>query len=231
MLAKLTNFNNMDKNSKFLLIIIGVIIFLLVLIFIINFLGNRKSKKMDRIRKANKKKLAREIEFESKNIEPVTKVSKEKVSAETIIQEEKEEVIEEIEKNEVLEVEDEIVEVLNDEKESDVDRIIREMKNVVPEDNFNLTEFEREQEESAIISYEELCKKAGVEKKEYGKQNTVKVEEVKPKKELYKGNYKPSKFASPIFGYQEEKEEYRKKEDDLNQTFLKSLKEFRSGLE
>ena len=57
MLAKFTNFSNMDKNSKILLIIIGVILFLLVILFIANHISNRKSKKQARIMKALSKKL------------------------------------------------------------------------------------------------------------------------------------------------------------------------------
>ena len=86
---------------------------------------------------------------------------------------------------------------------------------------FDLTDFEREQEETAIISYEELCKKAGVEKKIY------KTEPTKPvyKVEEPKGKYRPSKVISPIYGVQDDSR------DDLDQTFLRSLKEFRNGLE
>ena len=229
MLAKLTNYSNMDKNSKILLIIIGVIVFLLVLLFIVNHFSNRKEKKQARIRKAHNKKLQREIEAESKHIEPITKVSKVTVSteAQNIKPIEKEVEIEKI-NDEPIEVEDEMIEILQEEQESDVDRILREIKNATQEDSLNLTEFEREQEETAIISYDELCKKAGVKKKVY---NEKPVQEVKPKKELYKGGYKPSKFVSPIFGVQDEKKDYSKNEEDLNQTFLKNLKEFRSGLE
>ena len=231
MLAKFTNFSNMDKNSKILLIIIGVILFLLVILFIANHISNRKAKKQARIMKAHSKKLKKELEIESKNIEPVTKVSKVTVSTEVQNIKPEEEVveIEEI-KDEPIEVEDEMIEVLQEDQESDVDRILRDIKKATKEDNFNLTEFEKEQEETAIISYDELCKRAGVKKKVYTEEKMVK-EEVKPKKELYKGTYRPSKFVSPIFGVQEDKKEYSKNEEELNQTFLKSLKEFRSGLE
>ena len=52
--------NNIDKNSRFLLIIIGIISFLLILIYIINFFTGREVKKMEKIRRANKKKLLKE---------------------------------------------------------------------------------------------------------------------------------------------------------------------------
>ena len=229
MLAKFTNFSNMDKNSKILLIIIGVIVFLLIILFIANHISNRKAKKQARIMKAHSKKIKKELEIESKNIEPITKVSNVTVSTEVQNIKPEEEVVEVEEiKDEPIEVEDEMIEVLQEDQESDVDRILRDIKNATKEDNFNLKKKKKEQEETAIISYEELCKRAGVKKKIYTEEKQV---EVKPKKELYKGNYKPSKFVSPIFGVQEEKKEYNKNEEELNQTFLKSLKEFRSGLE
>ena len=128
---------------------------------------------------------------------------------------------------------EEIIEILQDDDESDVDRILRDIKEASKEETMNLTQFEREQEETAIISYDELCKKAGVKKKVYKTTNEIEytepVVEDKPK-------YKPSKIVSPIFGVQEEKKSFINinnddKEEDLDKTFLKNLKEFRSGLE
>ena len=94
----------------------------------------------------------------------------------------------------------EIIEVLQEDNESDVDRILREIKEASKEETINLNEFEKEQEETAIISYDELCKKAGVKKKIYKAateevQKEVETELKKLKKVMNSGNKdKPKKL-------------------------------------
>lgn len=239
---------NIDKNSKFLLIIIAVIVVLLIIITILNIRMNKKNKPYSGIQKVNKRKLFKEIEEESKNIDPSTfksnrkpktvekieKVIEPKVEAKNIDQE-----------PEILE--DEIIEIIQEDNESDVDRILRDIKSASKEETLNLTDFEKEQEETAIISYDELCKKAGVQKiiykapeKEHVKQEIKKeqvVQKTQAKEEpKQKSKYTPTKFVSPIYGVQQEKKAFIDVSDDveeldLDQTFLKNLKEFRSGLE
>ncbi len=242
---------NIDKNSKFLLIIIAVIVVLLIIITILNFRMNKKNRPYSGIQKINKKKLFKEIEEESKNIDPSTfksnrkpktvekieKVIEPKVEAKNIDQE-----------SEILE--DEIIEIIQEDNESDVDRILRDIKSASKEETLNLTDFEKEQEETAIISYDELCKKAGVQKIIYKtpEKEQIKKEVKQPQKEQVvqstqtketpkqKNKYTPTKFVSPIYGVQQEKKAFIDVSDDveeldLDQTFLKNLKEFRSGLE
>ena len=209
----MNNITNMDKNSRFLLIIIAIISVLLILIFIFNYLSSRKIKKQNKISKAYKKKLIEEINKEAQNIEPVKKVSVSKTKI-------KEEI-------EVLDDNEEVLEVTNEENESDIDRILKEIKKANKEENLNLTEFEKEQEETAIISYDELCERAGVKKKIYKVQNTNVSKNIDNTINNDK-KYKPSKIVSPIFGVQEEN---INEEIDLDQTFLKTLKEFRSSLD
>ncbi|MBR3116982.1 MAG: hypothetical protein IKF36_03805 [Bacilli bacterium] len=239
---------NVDKNSEFLIIIIAVIAVLLVLIFIFNFLSNHKAKSTSRLQRLNKKKLFKEIEEESKNIdvssykqrtqkriEKPEKVVEEKIEIKNSLPEEEKLVQIQPEKIEKIE-EEEIIEVIQDEDESDVDRILRDIKKASKEETMNLTEFEREQEETAIISYDELCRKAGVQKKVYKaqpKEEAVQKAIDKVVEEKPKGKYTPTKFVSPIFGVQNEKKAYIdvSSEEDLDKTFLQNLKEFRSGLE
>lgn len=225
--------SNMDENSKLLLIVIAVISVLLILIFIFNHLSNKKENYQSKIQKANKRKLYAEIEAESKNIE----IPKKEIVRKPVIEEKIHPIENIIEEH--IEEQEEIIEVLQDENESDVDRILREIKAASKEDNINLTQFEKEQEETAIISYDELCKRAGVQKKIYkapSKSNDI--AEIKEEKIVNeeKPKYKPSKIVSPIFGIQEEKKSFMSidnsvDEMDLDQTFLTSLKEFRNGLE
>lgn len=219
--------NNMDKNSRFLLIIIGIISFLLVLIYVINFFSGREVKRQEKIRKANKKKLLKEINKKAKEIEITPKKIEPKKSSPAVedISVKKEEVEEVIEVMD--EPEEEIIEVLQEDNGNDIDRILNDIKKASKEDSINLNEFEQEQEETAIISYDELCKRAGVKKKVYKAvtEETMDVSKIVPEiKETKK--YKPSRYVSPIYGVEKEKNE-----EDLDKTFLQSLKEFRNTLD
>lgn len=222
-LSILNNFSNYDNNSKFLISVIIIISVLLVLIFIFNYLSNRQIRRQ--------KKLSKLISKEARDIVPLKKeVKKEEIKEEKVIDEPItiNKTISTISSEPLMKEEEEIIEVLQDENESDIDRILREIKDATIEETFNLTEFEREQEESAIISYDELCKRAGVKKKIY--KTTKETEEVPVKSENKK--YKPTEFVSPIYGIQNKKKEnVSYDENDLDQTFLQSLKEFKSTLE
>lgn len=200
MIANFTNFlSNMDKNSQFLLIIIFIIVFLLFLIFIINSINAKRAKKINAKKTAYKKKLIEEIDKEAQNIITNTIViNKPKVEEE--------------------------IEVL-DESRDEIDEMIDTLKENNNVSTFNLTDFEREQEETAIISYEELCKKHGVEQKIYSSEEKNIIEKVNDIVENKMENHKfrPTQYVSPIFGLE--------KEEAQDQTFLTNLKEFRNGLE
>ena len=200
MIANFTNFlSNMDKNSQFLLIIIFIIVFLLFLIFIINSINAKRAKKINAKKTAYKKKLIEEIDKEAQNIITNTIViNKPKVEEE--------------------------IEVL-DESRDEIDEMIDTLKENNNVSTFNLTDFEREQEETAIISYEELCKKHGVEQKIYSSEEKNIIEKVNDIVENKMENHKfrPTQYVSPIFGLE--------KEEAQDQTFLTNLTEFRNGLE
>ncbi len=204
MITNFTSFlSDMDKNSQFLLIIIFVIVFLLILIFIINSINSRKAKKFLEKQNAYKRKLREEIDLEAKNI--ITEEKKTNIKA-------------------PQKVIDEEIEVLDDSRD-DIDEILDDLKAGASTPGFNLTDFEREQEETAIISYDELCKKHGVEKKIYTKNEEAVIEKVnnivENKNEEHK--FKPTRYVSPIFGLEQQ--------EAKEQAFLTNLKEFRSGLE
>ena len=199
MITNFTNFlSNMDKNSQFLLIIIFIIVFLLFLIFIINSINAKRAKKINERKIEYKRKLREEIDLEAKNI--VTENIKP-----------------------VKKVEEEI-EVLNSEND-EIDDILDDMKASNNDPSFDLTAFEREQEETAIISYEELCRKHGVPQKIYNKEEKNIIEKVNNivENKIEEHNFKPTQYVSPIFGLQQE--------EANDQTFLTNLKEFRNGLE
>ena len=206
MIISITNFlSNIDKNSQFLLIIIGVISFLLLLTFVINYFNSRRARKILKKQRKYKKKLMEEINSEANNIN-------ESIKAASIPKQEiKKEVIEEIE-------------VLDDIEELNVEpvQVVEEPKPVTP--SINLNEYEKEEENSAVISYGELCKKFNVEKKEYNtsaKEVINKVSDIIENK-VEQHKFKPTRYVSPIFGTDEEKHE---------QAFLNNLKDFRNGLE
>lgn len=236
-LSILNYLTNIDNNSKFLLTVIIIIIVLLILIFIFNYLSNKQVRRQ--------RKLVREINKDAKHIEPI-KVRKEDKKEKAVdldnsnkkIEIEEKLIVSEptvVNKNisvvqdEIETIQDEeIIEVLQDDNESDIDRILREIKQASKEDSINLTEFEKEQEETAIISYDELCKRAGVKKKIY---KANKEEEKVPIETTVNDSkkYKPTKFVSPIYGIQDSKT--KNDNMDLDQTFLQNLKEFRSTLD
>lgn len=202
MITNFTNFlSNMDRNSQFLLVLIFIIVFLLLLIFIINSVNSRKARRYAAKQRAYKRKLREEIDLAAKDIEttkPIVTITPKVV--------------------------DEDIEVLDDSKD-DIDVIVDDMKSKGTVSGFNLTEFEREQEETAIISYEELCKKHGVEQKIYNKEEKTVMEKVNNivENKVESHAFKPTQYVSPIFGLQQE--------EANDQAFLTNLKEFRNGLE
>ena len=202
MITNFTNFlSNMDKNSQFLLIIIFIIVFLLFLIFIINSINSRRARKYAAKQKAYKRKLREEIDLAAQDIETTKQIPKV-----------------------VPKAVEEDIEVLDDSKD-DIDVIMDDMKSKSTVSGFSLTDFEREQEETAIISYEELCKKHGVEQKIYNKEEKTIMEKVNNivENKIEEHTFRPTQYVSPIFGLQQE--------EANDQAFLTNLKEFRNGLE
>lgn len=244
----------MDKNNKYLLYMICLIIFLLILIIIISLISKKKENKrllmIQEQRKEYKKNFRKNVKplnfsdlDEEDEIKPNLSINqniKPKKIKESNIKSEVKEEIEilesEINKEKPKEIEIEVI-------ESDVDSEIENIKNQIQEniDNPNtikLNEFEEEQEKSAIISYDELVKKAGAKKIIYKKQK----EETKP------SSFRPSEVVSPIYGVQNKKiqeidreidsfsrieklkvkDEVDEEKNDLE--FLNKLKKFRSEL-
>lgn len=243
-------YSNLDRNNRFLLIMIGVIILLLILIFIVNHFSKKKTKTLSIIKSND--------EFNNLDLRPSVKIVKgnkviNNLKTEPTVTQEKEikkemvkpiiiekTIKEEPEKIEQLEeIEDEVIEIIEDEKINDIDRILLEMEKAEKQPEIDLTEFEREQEENAIISYDELCKKAGVKKiiyktkKEEEKEKKIVKKKVDDKPAVaYSRKYEPSKVISPIYGYQNNS----KKENNITDVnddieFLGNLKKFRNGLE
>ena len=108
-----------------------------------------------------------------------------------------------------------------------------------------IDEFEKSQEENAIISYQELMRQAKAKgqikeevpeftEEKYEEPTYEQIYEEEPKEEK---KFKNSEFISPIFGIQSTNASYptvkkfkRNEEDTDNREFLNNLKEFRQNL-
>lgn len=226
----LYKYSNMDGSSQILIFLIVLVFLMLISIVIINIITRKKKGNNDII--SNKKivKLSSELDLPFKDTEEVI----EKIET-------KEEPIEEIKDEEVVEVR-----VGN----TSLDEITDLIENTLEQKPIDLTKFEEDQEENAIISYDELVKRAGAKKIIY------KCEDVKPKEEIVKqeepkekAKFKASRVISPIYGVQKEEVEDKdeviesfielekakeKNKEDIetlsDMEFLGSLKKFRSEL-
>lgn len=226
----LYKYSNMDGSSQILIFLIVLVFLMLISIVVINIITRKKKGNNDII--SNKKivKLSSELDLPFKDTEEVI----EKIET-------KEEPIEEIKDEEVVEVR-----VGN----TSLDEITDLIENTLEQKPIDLTKFEEDQEENAIISYDELVKRAGAKKIIY------KCEDVKPKEEIVKQEepkektkFKASRVISPIYGVQKEeveekdevmesfielekaKEENKEDIETLSDMeFLGSLKKFRSEL-
>ena len=226
----LYKYSNMDGSSQILIFLIVLVFLMLISIVIINIITRKKKGNNDII--SNKKivKLSSELDLPFKDTEEVI----EKIET-------KEEPIEEIKDEDVVEVR-----IGN----TSLDEITDLIENTLEQKPIDLTKFEEDQEENAIISYDELVRRAGAKKIIY------KCEDVKPKEEIVKqeepkekAKFKASRVISPIYGVQKEevedkdeviesfielekaKEENKEDIETLSDMeFLGSLKKFRSEL-
>lgn len=244
-------YSNMNKSSQILLFLIVLVGLMLLSILIINVITNKRNKQYDAKynpidRYTNAMKSAKPKISENKKQEVLSLANEEPVK-------------EEIEKLPLEDDEDlEVIEIISD--DNSIDKISELL-----EDNINnlnpidLTKFEEEQEKNAIISYDELVKKAGAKKIVYKTEKaTINEERIEPKleiktepKEEAKSHFKASQVISPIYGVQKNKmypkndiEEFididdedldrktKQNEEDMKKDleFLNSLKTFRSEL-
>lgn len=140
-----------------------------------------------------------------------------------------------------------------DNKKMDLEAMLSKMEESLNDKEKAIVNFEQEQEEKAIISYEEL-------KKAVNQNNTVnvtKIDSLDKKEEAIQQpiieekqevkNFKNTDFISPIYGKQDNNYEYPKISNEVevkekeevvpkhsknnNEAFLDSLKEFRKNLE
>ncbi len=216
----LYKFSSMDRSSQILLFLIILVFFMLISISIINFIIKRKNDKYD---------------ISSKNIKRYSNLI------------EKDNMIDEIkndeEEIEQLDIEDEVIEIVS--KKNSIEEISKLIEDTLETEPIDLTSFEEEQEKDAIISYDELVKKAGAKKIVYKAEEKKEEPIIEIKKEENNTTFKASKIVSPVFGIQKEKnndneelfidlEEFENNNDEeikSDMEFLGSLKTFRSNLD
>lgn len=259
----LYKFSDMDKSSQILLFLIILVLLMLISITVINHITKKKNNKYD-IDNKNIKRYSDLIKEEDK-MEIFEVKNNKKAPKEMIVKNEKKnapEIIEKLDEEEIesLEIEEPKEEVIVT-KPSSIEEISKLIENTLEQEPIDLTNFEEEQEKDAIISYDELVKRAGAKKiiyraetKAEEKKEPVKVirsenkkiedNPYKCKKSEYSGTFKASQIVSPVYGVQKDKsndenfidlEEFKinEKEDEMEREteFLGKLKTFRNNLD
>lgn len=233
----LFKFSDMDKSSQILLFLIVLVFLMLISITVINLITKKKNNKYDMENRNIKRysDLIKEDNVEA-SITPAKVVETKKEMPKLIVKEEKKktpEIIEKLDEEEIesLEIEEPKEEVIVT-KPSSIEEISKLIENTLEQEPIDLTNFEEEQEKDAIISYDELVKRAGAKKiiyraetKAEEKKEPVKVIKTEKKQEPfinkkgeYAGTFKASQIVSPIYGV--------KKNDDINENFI-DLEEFK----
>lgn len=233
-------YSNMDSSSQILLFLIILVALMLISILVINHVTKKKNDKL-LLKDSAKRKISilkQKINDSNDDIKPLVDLknpNKKKIDIkENIKEDKKDNIIEEEIQNEPKQVEEqreEVVEVVS--KKTSIDDITKLIENTLVQEPICLTKFEEDQEQNAIISYDELVKRAGAKKIIYKceeennildkvdknaviPENTVKQEiNAKPKK------FQASKVISPVFGVKKEIEE----KDEVLETFI-DLEEF-----
>ena len=247
-------YSNLDRSSQILLFLIILVSLMLVSIFIMNIIIKKRNEKYDKkhnlISKYNRVMNTREINKKNRinNEEKDFIIDKPKIKEEKQIIKPKEEKIE-------VMTDEEVVEIISE--ESSIDKISTLLEdNINKPSTINLEKFEEDEEREAIISYDELVKRAGAKKiiyrpKEATISEKVNEEKIEIKQEVPTGKFKASSIISPIYGRKkvpevkkDEIEEFidlenietknnQVEDEQLTKdlTFLSNLKTFRNNLD
>ena len=228
----LYDFSEMDRSSLILLFLIILVFLMIVSITVINLITNSKNKKYD---------------ISNKNIKKYSEL----INDEILVDKDKE-ISEEIESLELDEPKEEVIVT----KPNSIEEISRLIEDTLEQEPIDLTKFEEEQEKDAIISYDELVKRAGAKKIIYRAETkaeekkepvvTIKEENNNEKKinKEYSSTFKASQIVSPIYGIKKTenieenfidleafKLDETKSEEERENEFLGNLKTFRNNLD
>ena len=208
MLDKLTNQDLFILGCLLVLIaLVGIVCLIMVII------NTKKKKKIKRIKEKEVKKVPDiSVSLATNNI---PEISKEAPKMEEILnkkEEKKEEVKIKEEKAEPKQEENKV------EEKSSIEDVLKLMNADLEKQKYeNIDRYEEEQEENAVISYQELL----------DRKMALTAEKEEEKKEAFIPKFSNSEFISPIFGRVDNKEE---QVEMLDEDFLNNLKEFRSNL-
>ena len=230
--SMLYDFSEMDRSSLILLFLIILVFLMIVSITVINLITKNKNKKYD---------------ISNKNIKKYSEL----INDEIVVEKDKE-INEEIESLELDEPKEEVIVT----KPNSIEEISRLIEDTLEQEPIDLTKFEEEQEKDAIISYDELVKRAGAKKIIYRAETkaeekkepvvTIKEENNNEKKinKEYSSTLKASQIVSPIYGIKKTEnieenfidlEEFKldetKSEEERENEFLGNLKTFRNNLD
>ena len=230
--SMLYDFSEMDRSSLILLFLIILVFLMIVSITVINLITKNKNKKYD---------------ISNKNIKKYSEL----INDEIVVEKDKE-INEEIESLELDEPKEEVIVT----KPNSIEEISRLIEDTLEQEPIDLTKFEEEQEKDAIISYDELVKRAGAKKIIYRAETkaeekkepvvTIKDENNNEKKinKEYSSTFKASQIVSPIYGIKKTEnieenfidlEEFKldetKSEEERENEFLGNLKTFRNNLD
>lgn len=249
----LYSFSDMDSKSQILLFLIILVSLMLISIIIINYITKKKNERMIINDESSKKikTLKQKINNSNDDIKPSIDLKKKsKVDIENVTSNESSKPIDTEDKKETTKKVEEVVEVTS--KKATIDDIASLIESTLEKEPIDLTKFEEDQEENAIISYDELVKRAGAKKiiykcEEDSNKNDVQGQSIVKTEDK---KFQASKIISPVFGIQKEKEEKDEvlesfidleeftfknndtiDEDKKDMDFLSSLKEFRSTLD
>lgn len=200
----------LDKLTNQDLFILGCLLILIALVGIVCLImalvnGKKKKKKVKPVKiKEENKHADISVSLATNNI---PEISKEAPNMEEIL-----DIKEEPKKEEVQEVQEE-----KNEKSS-IEDVLRLMNADLEKQKYeNIDKYEEEQEENAVISYQELL----------DRKMALNEEKKEKQQEAFVPKFSNTEFISPIFGRVEKKEE---EIEILDEDFLNNLKEFRSNL-
>lgn len=212
----------LDELTNQDLLILGCLLVLIALVGIICLIMTlaSTSKKKKKVKLEDKKEVDINVSLATNDI---PEISKEAPKLEELLnkkEEQKEEIQEEI-KIEEPEVQEKQIEMPKQEEpqKSSIEDVLRLMNADLEKQKYeNIDRYEEEQEENAVISYQELL----------DRKMALNDEKKEEQKEAFIPKFSNSEFISPIFGRVDKKEEQQV--EMLDEEFLNNLKEFRSNL-
>lgn len=201
----------LDKLTNQDLFILGCLLILIALVGIVCLImalvnGKKEKKKVKPVKVKEENKHADiSVSLATNNIPEISKEAPNMEEILDIKEEPKKEEVQEVKKEDKVE-------------KSSIEDVLRLMNADLEKQKYeNIDRYEEEQEENAVISYQELL----------DRKMALNEEKKEKQQEAFIPKFSNTEFISPIFGRVEKKEE---EIEVLDEDFLNNLKEFRSNL-